>query len=167
MIKILVIFIFSLMFAQLAPAKTLPELPLLGQGQFKWYFLDVYEAKLWGHKTDDIYSKPLILELKYSRSFSGKDIVEQSLKELVSTGTSKSEIPDWRTKLLAIFVDVNKGDSIHAYYRPESGLTFYFNSSKELGVLAGAEHSKKFLDIWLGSKTNAPELRNKLLGNKI
>jgi len=167
MVKILFICIFSLFLSPNPSAKELPELPLIGQGQYKWFFLNIYEAKLWGQKTDDLYSKPLILELKYSRSFTGKDIVEQSLKELISNGTPKSEMTDWRNKLLAIFVDVNEGDSIHAYYVPDSGLTFYFNSTKELGRLSSAEYSKKFLDIWLGNKTNAPDLRNKLLGNKI
>lgn len=130
-------------------------------------FLSVYEAKLLAEKGNDIYSRPLLLELKYSRSFKGKDIVEQSIKELVSAGNDKSQLEGWREKLLAIFPDVKESDIIHASYNPEAGIVFHFNSEKELGRITDLNFSKKFLDIWLGEKTSAPELRKKLLGNNI
>lgn len=148
-------------------AAELPKLPLRGQGDYKWLFLHVYEAKLWGEKGDDLYSKPLLLELKYSRSFKGKDIVEQSIKELIKAGSPDSEMGEWKKKLLEIFPDVKEGDIIQASFRPDNGLSFYLNSNKELGRLSDLNSSKTFLNIWLGEKTSAPELRQKLLGQNI
>lgn len=138
-----------------------------GKGDYKWFFLHIYEAKLWSEKGDALYSRPLMLELKYSRSFKGKEIVEQSIKELVSSGNPKTELEAWRVKLLEIFPDVKPGDSIQASFDPGTGVTFHLNSSKELGRLADVNFARKFLDIWLGEKTSAPELRNKLLGENI
>lgn len=143
------------------------NLPLRGQANFKWYFLQVYEAKLWGEKIEDIYSKPLKLELKYSRSFKGKDIAEQSIKELANAKIPKEKLDQWKPILLEIFPDVNEGDVIQASYHPKEGVIFRLNSIKEIGRLTDLEFSKKFLDIWLGQNTSAPELRNKLLGNTI
>lgn len=143
------------------------KLPLRGQGQYKWMFLSIYEARLLAEKGNDIYNRPLVLELKYQRDFKGKDIVDQSIKELVSAGHEKSQMEEWRAKLLEIFPNIKEGDIIEARFAPENGIIFHLNSSKELGRIADINFSKKFLDIWLGEKTTAPELRKKLLGNEI
>ena len=143
------------------------NLPLRGQGDYKWLFLNIYEAKLWAEKTDDIYSKPLLLELKYHRNFKGKDIVTQSIKELVNAGHPMTELEPWGAKLLEIFPDVKEGDVIQAQYNPENGITFRLNSVKELGRVTDINFSRKFLDIWLGEKSSAQDLRNKLLGKNL
>jgi hypothetical protein len=159
-----VVFSLCLIFSLSLYAELTSNLPLRGQGDYKWFFLHIYEAKLWAKKSDDLYSKPLLLELKYKRSFKGSDIVDQSIKELVHSGTPKNELDQWKPKLLEIFPDVKDGDTIQAHYDPETGVTFLFNSTKDLGRLSDLSFSKKFLDIWLGEKTSAQELRNKLLG---
>lgn len=159
------ILLFSLLSSLMAAEKNL--LPLMGQGQYKWFLINVYEAKLWAEKGDDLYSKSLLLELKYSRSFKGSDIVDQSIKELSNSGSSKAELEIFKKTLLEIFPNVSEGDSIQASYNPTSGVTFQLNSVKELGRLSDLTLSKKFLDIWLGEKTSAPDLREKLLGKKI
>jgi hypothetical protein len=162
---IIIIFFFCLISSLVSGETT--NLPLRGQGNYKWLFLKIYEVKLWGEKAEDLYSRPLVLELKYNRSLKGKDIAAQSVKELVNAGNSKIEMEQWMPKLLEIFPDVKKGDTIQADYNPENGVTFHLNSSKELGRLTDLSFSKKFLDIWLGEKTSDPELRNQLLGRKI
>ena len=153
---------YSISYAELAS-----NLPLRGQGIYKWYFLKVYEAKLWADQGDDLYSKSLLLELKYKRDFKGEDIVKQSIKELVPIVNPASELKKWENSLFKIFPDVKEGDTIQASFDPKVGITFYLNSTKELGKLADIEFSKKYLDIWLGEKTNAPDLRTQLLGKKI
>lgn len=140
--------------------------PLRGEGEYSWFFMKIYKARLWSYKEGELYSKPVKLELKYLREFSGNDITKQSIKELTSAGATTAELKEFQTKLSAIFPDVVNGDVILADFNPSSGITFYFNSSKELGKIADLNLSKKFLDIWLGEKTNAPQLRNVLLGNK-
>jgi hypothetical protein len=164
-VKLFICFTFLFCFA--ASALETPTLPLRGQGEYKWLFMSVYEARLLAEKGNDIYSRPLLLELKYSRSFKGKDIVDQSIKELVSAGNDKSQLKEWREKLLGIFPDVKESDVIRASYNPEIGIVFHFNSEKELGRITDLTFSKKFLDIWLGEKTSAPDLRKKLLGSNI
>lgn len=141
-----------------------PNLPLRGAGEYKWFLLSIYEARLWAERGDDIYSRPLVLQLKYSRDFKGKDIAEQSAKELLSTGVPKGQVTEWKQGLLAIFPDVKEGDIILASYHPENGILFHLNSQKELGRISDLNFSQKFLDIWLGEKTTAPDLRKKLLG---
>lgn len=164
--KIICTFIISV-FSIVALGSDPANLPLRGQGEYKWLFLHIYEARLWSEGGEDLYSKPLLLELKYKRDFNGKDIAEQSVKELVSAGHPKKEMEEWRKKLVSIFPDVKEGDRILAKYEPKNGITFYLNTDKELGRLPDYDSSKKFLDIWLGEKTSAPELRKQLLGKSI
>ena len=141
--------------------------PLRGQGVYKWFFLKVYEAKLWAEPRENLYSAPFVLELKYKRNFKGKEIVDQSVKELLHAGVEASLIDKWRVRLLEIFPDVSENDSILASYNPDAGVIFYLNSTRELGKITDSNFSKQFLDIWLGDKTTAPELRNKLLGRTL
>lgn len=155
------LFIWSFSLNAVEPIKP----PLRGQGEYKWMFLSIYEAKLLADRGSDLYTKPLVLELKYQRDFKGKDIVDQSIKELLSAGHEKTQMEEWRSKLLEIFPDVKEGDTIEAHFAPEKGILFRLNSAKELGRIADFGFSKKFLDIWLGERTSAPELRKKLLGN--
>jgi len=161
-----IIFILCLFSINLALGWERPELPLRGQGQYSWMFFKVYEAKLWGAKGDDIYSRPLLLELKYNRSFKGKDIAEQSIKEIANADNTKFQSQEWSKKLLEIFPDVKEGDVITASFNPQNGITFYFNQTKEIGRISELEFAKIFLNIWLGEKTSAPELRGNLLGEK-
>lgn len=161
-VYIFIIFLYSILLTT-----AVAGLPLRGQGDYKWLFLHIYEAKLWAEKGDNIYSRPLLLELKYSRSFKGKDIVEQSIKELTNTGSPKLDIEKWRESLLKIFPDVKEGDVIQAKYDPVSGVVFSLNLTKELGRISDPHSSKTFLDIWLGENTSDPELRKILLGQNL
>lgn len=163
--KFIVLIIF-LTFNIATQANEAVKPPLRGEGEYSWFFMKIYKARLWSFKEAELYSRPLKLELKYLREFSGKDIVKQSIKELTSTGATPTELNEFQTALTAIFPDVVEGDVILADFNPGSGLVFYFNESKELGKIEDLNLSKKFLDIWLGEKTSAPQLRKNLLGNK-
>lgn len=142
-------------------------LTLRGQGEYKWFFMSIYEAKLWGSHNEDFFRGSILLELKYRRSFKGKDIAKQSEKELLRAGVDIVVLNKWRPKMLDVFPNVQAGDSIQASYDPLKGITFYYNNSKELGKFDDVEFSQSFLNIWLGEKTSDPELRNKLLGKNI
>lgn len=157
--------IFLMLFQSTLNANEATQPPFRGEGVYSWLFIKIYKAKLWSSKEGDLYSKPIKLELQYLKSFEGKDITKQSIKELTSAGVTPAELAEFQTRLTEIFPDVGVGDVILADYKPTSGITFYFNSSKELGKLSDLNLSRKFLDIWLGEKTTAPQLRNILLGN--
>jgi hypothetical protein len=152
------IFIFIFSFPLLA------SLPLRGQGTYKWVFFNVYDAKLWGESTENLYSAPMELELAYKRNFRGEDIVKRSESEVLHAGVDASIAHKMKVELLGIFPDVKTGDTIKASFDPVNGITFYLNSTKELGRLKDVGLSKIFLDIWLGEKSSDPKLRNKLLG---
>lgn len=141
------------------------KLDLSGQGVYSWFFIDVYEAKLWKEDGEVLYSKPLKLELKYLRDFKGIDIAIQSAKELREMGVSEDEIKVWRPRMEEIFPNVQKGDLITAIFNPNSGITFYLNKERKVGEIPNIDFSKQFLDIWLGEKSSAQELRKKLLGS--
>jgi hypothetical protein len=142
------------------------NLPLRGEGIYTWYLLHVYQAKLYASPGENLYLNPLVLELKYSRSLRGKDIADQSIKELVHAKVDQESITQLKPMLFDIFPDVNEGDTIKATFDPKTGIIFYFNSTKTLGKLTDLKLAKSFLDIWLGEKTNAKDLRHQLLGNK-
>ncbi|WP_127716800.1 chalcone isomerase family protein [Halobacteriovorax sp. HLS] len=142
-----------------------PKYILSGQAKYSWFFIDVYEAKLWRIEGGSLFSKPLKLELKYLRDFKGRDIAQQSVKELSSMGMSEEELKIWFPKLDMIFPNVKEGDTITAYFSPASGITFFLNSTEEIGRIDSLDFSRQFLNIWLGEKTSAQGLRNKLLGS--
>ncbi|MBC7538457.1 MAG: chalcone isomerase family protein [Bacteriovorax sp.] len=156
---------FSLSFSSFSNELSRP--PLRGEGEYKWFFFNVYEVKLWAPSAENLYSNSLLLEIKYKKSFKGIDIVKQSEKELVHAGVDSSVVSKWKGKLLEIFPDVKAGDRILASFLPSEGITFYLNSTKELGRIVDLSFSKSFLDIWLGDKTSDPDLRDKLLGRKL
>jgi hypothetical protein len=143
------------------------QLPLIGQGEYRWFFLSIYDAKLWGKKEENIYSTPLILELIYKRNFKGHDIVNQTEKELRSAGIEENNLNKWKPRLLEIFPNIQPGDSITASFDPEKGIIFYFNKTKEIGKIQDVAFSKTFLDIWLGERSSDLKLRNKLLGRSL
>lgn len=163
-LKVLVVLICSILsFSSFPKVEPLGK-ELRGKGLYTWYFFDVYNAVLRGHKGDDLFEHPLSLELSYLRSLSGKDIAKQSAKELISIGRSKEEVKNWSEEMNQIFPDVGSGDSILANYKPESGIVFYLNRDKEIGKIKDKTFAKAFMDIWLSEKTSAEDLRKKLLG---
>ncbi len=163
-LKVLLIFICTtLSLSSFSKVEPLGK-ELRGKGLYTWFFLDVYNATLRGHKGDELFKNPLSLELSYLRSLSGKDIAEQSAKELISIGRKKEEVKKWTEEMNKIFPDVNSGDSILANYNPEDGIVFYFNRDKEIGKIKDKVFARAFIDIWLSEKTNADDLREKLLG---
>lgn len=163
MAKIFLIF-FSIIQLSAVALSAESNLPLRGKGEFKWFVLDIYEATFWATPGDDFFSRDLKLGLKYKRDLKGKDIAEQSIKEMQRSELSENEAKIYRQKLLEIIPDVKEGDQIEARYSPEIGIIFTLNSNKELGRITDLTFSKKFLNIWLGENTSAPDLRRKLLG---
>lgn len=154
-----------ILFGVIFSSALMANLPLRGQGDYKWLFIHVYEAKLWAPIGENLYEGPLKLELTYKRDLKGKDIARQSIVEMTKAGHSNNELQVLEKDLVTIFPDVKKGDSISAHYSPGNGIVFFLNNNIEIGRITNLNFSKKFLDIWLGEKTSAPELRKQLLGN--
>ena len=161
--KILIIFTFIFCISTQAQIPRMSK-NLLGKGDLSWLFFDVYEARLWAKDATNLYKDPLTLELTYKMDFAGKDIAEQTIKELKGLGEKDELLNEWKPKLVALFPNIKEGDTLSANYHPEKGIEFFLNLKKKVGKIEDREFSKKFLNIWLSKDTRAPKLRRKLLG---
>lgn len=161
MYRILITIFFS--FSSVGVNGQLP-LKLIGKGNYTFFLLDVYEARLWAANKKNIYEGELLLELKYKMNFEGMDIVKQTKKEFDNADVPESKSKRWSSELESIFPNVSKGDRILARYAPSKGIKFYLNESNFIGEVRDLEFSRSFLDIWLGPKSSDPDLRDKLLG---
>lgn len=156
--------LFYLMVSNVKAEVPLENNTLRGEGLFTWYFIDVYKAKLWASKAQNIYSEPLSFELAYLRDLKGADIAKQSRSELLDLKIDPKLVEQWYPKLIEIFPDIKQGDAILANFNPSTGLKFYLNRQKFLGVIEDKVFAEKFLEIWLSERTSAKKLRSKLLG---
>lgn len=147
-------------------AKEASPLVFLGEADLTLYFFDIYHAKLYGETKQATLEQHLELELTYRRNFDGRDIANQSAKELYATGEPQINIDRWLPMMEAIFPSIQKGDKIRAIYHPNRGIRFLFNGQKDLGEVKDPQFAKSFMGIWLSPKTTQPEMRLKLFGLK-
>lgn len=140
------------------------SLPMRGSAEYKWYFLSIYQAKLWTSVPTNFYNGMVELELTYNRNIDGLDIVNQSEAELLKAGNDTPLVAQWKQQLLSIFPNVKKGESITAFYEPQKGITFYLNQTKEIGKIDNIQFAQHFLDIWLGEKVSDVNFKKRLIG---
>ncbi len=152
-----------ILFLGFSSVKASDVIPLRGEGTYSWFFLEVYEAKLWAPEGEDLYKHPLKFQLKYKMDFKGSDIVNRSETEMLQAGVDKKIVKNWKPQMLKIFPNIKKGDRILAEYNPKKGIVFFHNEVKNIGAISDIGFSKNFLNIWLGEKTTDPKLRKKLL----
>lgn len=138
-----------------------------GKGNFRWFGLKIYDAKLWvgdkGYQAHAPATAPLALDLRYARSLQGKKIAEASEDEMrkLNLGSAQQRA-NWQAAMERIFPDVNEGTHLTGVYLPNQGARFYL-SGKFLGEIMDTSFSHAFFAIWLDPKTTASELRAALL----
>ncbi|MCB0357081.1 MAG: chalcone isomerase family protein [Bdellovibrionales bacterium] len=140
------------------------DLPFIGKSTYKWFVFEIYDAKLWANSRVKFYTDKLKLKLTYKRSFVGKEILQQTRKELESAGHDNTTINDLIKTLEKVFPDVKKGDSISANYDPNNGVALYLNDKEVVGEIKNIKHSQIFLDIWLGETASDSKFRSNLIG---
>ena len=140
------------------------NLKLQGSGIYKFFFIKVYEAKLWTHGQANLYDGDVKLQLKYLRDLKGSDIFDQTGKELAHADHSDININKWMPTIKGIFPNVKDGDIITAYYKPSSGVEFFFNEETSIGQIKNKDFAIAFMDIWLGKKSSSQKFRKQLLG---
>lgn len=170
--KYLLIMLFALTSHAWADAPSKPE-PIkdvikaekpLGTGTLSKLWFKGYDAALWTDASDWSLDSTYALALEYGMSFSTDELVERSIKEINRVHSlSQDEQNTYSDKLNSVFRDVSKNDVITALHEPSKGVTFYYNGSKT-GVISDKTFAKRFMSIWMGSKTSEPELRQALLG---
>ncbi|ANY87037.1 MULTISPECIES: chalcone isomerase family protein [Pseudomonas] len=143
-----------------------PTAQRLGEGEFTWFGLRLYSARLWTVGPVQNWSQPFALELTYYRSLSRDTLVQASLQEmrrLSGASVTAQQIDSWTAIMEAAFVDVRPGTRITGLYLPGEGCRFYVDGRLSRKV-ADPAFARAFFAIWLDPRARDPQLRQRLLG---
>jgi hypothetical protein len=161
--------LFALVLALPAWADGNPALPdgrLVGSGDFTWFGVSLYTARLWSTGLPLTWDQPFALELTYHRVFSRDTLVEASLKEMRRMAGARPEdltLQRWSSEMRDAFVDVRPGMRITGVYHPGKGCTFFVDGQLRRRIEDPA-FARAFFDIWLDPRTRDKQLRQQLLG---
>ncbi|ROM85039.1 hypothetical protein BK652_10715 [Pseudomonas brassicacearum] len=145
---------------------TLPTAQRLGEGDFTWFGLRLYSARLWTAGPVQDWNQPFALELLYHRSISRETLVQASLEEMQRLGPGSltaQSVEAWTQAMQAAFVDVRPGMRITGLYLPGKGCRFYVDGKLSHEV-ADPVFARAFFAIWLDPRARDPQLRQRLLG---
>lgn len=144
----------------------LPTAQRLGVGDFTWFGLHLYTARLWTVGPVQDWNQPFALELIYHRSLSKTTLVKASLEEMqrLSGGSvTPQQRATWTKAIEQAFVDVRPGMRITGLYLPGRGCRFYVDGQLS-GEIADPRFARAFFAIWLDPRARDPQLRQRLLG---
>jgi len=162
---------FNLFYSQAqaqAQVKSNPwqQLQLVGEAELKFFFWNVYEARLYSDSGNFVFleTKPFALELQYQRQFSSQQLVEETRKQWQAIGIdADSEDNTSRLRILETMLsDLDKGDVITRYVDTQGSSNFYYNG-RLLGTIADSAFTGQFAAIWLSEKTTRPDFRDNLI----
>ncbi|WDY55904.1 chalcone isomerase family protein [Pseudomonas sp. PSKL.D1] len=144
----------------------LPDARLTGSGEYTWFGLRLYTARLWSAGPVQGWQRPFALELIYHRALSRDALVQASMKEIQRMADQPLP-PDtaarWAQAMAEAFVDVRPGMRITGVYLPGQGGRFYVDGQPS-GEIADPAFARAFFAIWLDPRTRDPQLRQQLLG---
>ena len=167
--RLLICWLFAVLLAVPAWADWHPALPdrrLVGSGDFTWFGVSLYTARLWSSGLPLTWDQPFALELTYHRVFSRDMLVEVSLNEMERMAEARLEefiLKRWSNEMREAFVDVRPGMRITGVYHPGKGCTFFVDGQLRRRVDDPA-FARAFFDIWLDPRTRDKQLRQRLLG---
>lgn len=144
----------------------LPTAQPLGEGDFTWFGLRLYSARLWTVGPVQDWSQPFALELLYHRSMSRATLVQASLEEMRRMGSgsvTEQHLTAWTKAMDEAFVDVRPGMRITGLYLPGKGCRFYVDGKLSRDI-ADPVFARAFFSIWLGPQARDSQLRQRLLG---
>lgn len=144
----------------------MPGATLVGQGEFTWFGLRVYQARMWSPAAHVSWEQPFALELIYRRELSQDTLVQASLDEMRRLGgpaVDEARLAAWASEMRKAFVDVQPGQRITGLYLPGIGGRFYLDGTLRHTV-ADTDFARAFFAIWLDARTRHPQLRRELLG---
>lgn len=139
---------------------------LAGSGEFSWFGLRLYTARLWHAGATWSWNDPFALELIYHRTLSRDTLVQASIEEiqrLADRPLSVDTLNRWSQVMREAFVDVRPGMRITGLYLPGKGCRFYVDGRLSLEVTDPA-FARAFFAIWLDPRARDPQLRQRLLG---
>lgn len=146
----------------------LPQAKVIGSGDFRWFGLRIYTAKLWSEQPRFDLNTPFALELTYHRSISREQFVARSLDEierLFGTRYSADTLKRWEGEMQRAFTDVKAGDQLIGVFIPNEGSRFY-SRNQLLANIRDPEFAKAFFAIWFDPRSKDQDLRAQLLGTQ-
>jgi len=135
----------------------------VGEARMEYLFWDVYDATLYtptGSYTAN--QAPVKFTLTYLRDFDAKDIVKATNEQWQHLGKPQLTAR-YADKLLAIWPDIKKGESL-TLLTDEQGHSTFFHNDNQIGRIEDDTFAEDFLAIWLSENTSEPSIRNQLLG---
>lgn len=149
--------------------KDIPDAKLAGSGEFTWWGLSIYTAKLWHSPPSFDPQQDFALEITYNKSISRSRFVDASVDEMKrimgSRFTSVLE-QQWRVYMDKSFLDVKPGDQLIGVKLRGKGCRFY-SRDRLISEIADEEFAQAFFAIWLDPRSRDQELRARILGKKI
>lgn len=145
---------------------SMPAAQVAGSGDFTWFSLRLYTARLWLASGSWSWDKPFALELIYHRSLSRNTLVQASIDEiqrLAKPPLPGDTVQRWSAAMAEAFVDVRPGMNITGLYLPGQGCRFYVDGQLSREVTDPA-FARAFFAIWLGPGARDAQLRERLLG---
>lgn len=137
-----------------------------GAGEFRWFGLRIYDARLYASGGRFSFSRPFALALRYAREISGARIAAASSEEIARLGFgTPAQRAAWDAAMREIFPDVKPGSELVGLYMPGEG-TRFFHDGRLVGEIADPEFGRAFFAIWLDPRTREPGLRASLLGER-
>ena len=143
-------------------AQVTEDLKLIGEGEMKWLFWNIYQARL--YSADGTYPPaqgPIALSIRYQREITAAELIRATEEQWQHL---KLDYPnDWPERLEKIWPSVKDGDSLTLRIEHSGKSNFYLNQ-KAIGSINDPNFGPTFLAIWMSPDTSRPELRAKLLG---
>ena len=141
-----------------------PRLQVHGEGNFRWFGLLLYHARLWSPPGGWLANDQYALEIRYARTIKGEQIAERSIDEMrhIRIGTDLQH-QQWREAMQKTFPDVKDGDQLIGLASPGAATKFFLNE-RPIGDIADPAFGPAFFGIWLSPATSRPALRQVLLG---
>lgn len=169
--SLIAVFSLIMLLAHLSPAMAqwqpaLPGARQVGAGEFTWFGMRLYTARLWSANAVQGWEQPFALELIYHRALSRDTLVKASIEEmrrLAETPLPAATEQRWAQAMRAAFVDVQAGMRVTGLYLPGQGCRFYVDGVLRHEV-ADAAFARAFFAIWLDPRARDPQLRQRLLG---
>lgn len=154
----------STSYASSMMADLMEDPALVGSGDFRAMFWNVYRAELYASNGEYAPDGKHALRLIYKRSLKGSAIVDKSIELMQRQGPDDElQLADWREQLGLIIPDVSENTEIVGLYDAQSGAEFYVDG-QFAGQIADRAFAKYFFGIWLADSTVSPRLRSDLLG---
>ncbi|MDM8355370.1 chalcone isomerase family protein [Pandoraea communis] len=149
-------------------SQEIPAAHRVGHGSFTRLGFHLYDAELFSG-ADRLNANwgmhPLVLDLRYARSFKSHTLVQRSLIEMTKLQVATdAERQRWADELTRILPDVSAGQHLTGVFRPGDG-TRFFSDGKLIGQIAGDAFGRAFFAIWLDPRTSAPDLRAELISD--